>query len=136
MTNAQKWVAAFLVLFLLLFALEKLTEEKQSLVSISDMEGYDISGEEIDVVTIMDNKRCISCHGSDFKGTPKGPSIIGVQKYWSKDELINYLRNPMSYGKGNRFEDYKKKYKSFMPSFDQTDTKTLGRIAEYVLQLK
>ena len=135
MTNAQKWVAAFLVLFLILFALEKLTEKKQSFIATSDLDSYDMSGEEVDVTTIMDGLRCTSCHGSDFKGTADGPSIIGVKKYWTKDGLVNYLRNPMSYSKGERFDSYKKKYKSFMPSFEQTDSKTLGKIAEYVLQL-
>lgn len=136
MTNAQKWVAAFLMLFLLLFALEKLTEKKPSMVTMPEVIEKNISGENVDVVTIMNRLRCTSCHGSDFKGTANGPSIIGVKKYWTKDGLVNYLRNPMSYSKGERFDSYKIKYKSFMPSFEQTDSKTLGKIAEYVLQLK
>jgi len=136
MTNAQKWVAAFLVLFLLLFALEKLTEKKTPMVTMPEVIEKNISGENVDVLTIMNRLRCTSCHGSDFKGSPDGPSLIGVKKYWSRDKLINYLRNPSSYASGERFNVYMKKFKNFMPSFDHVDTKTLGKIAEYVLQLK
>ncbi len=140
MTNAQKWVAAFLVVFLALFGLSKLTEKDRTVVNEQAVwENNATPGEQnisTDVVSIMNNAKCTSCHGQDFKGSAKGPSLIGVNKYWSRDQLINYLRNPESYANGDRFKKYMEKYKSFMPSFEEIDVKVLGRIADYLLSLK
>ncbi len=130
MTNAQKWVALFLVAFIFLFILAKITRKEE----VSGGTNYEVYEE--DVVSIMQKQRCFECHGENLQGTGKGPSLYGIQKYWSRAKLINYLRNPKSYASAERFEEYQKKYKEFMPSFEKVDTKNLGKIADYILSLK
>ncbi len=129
MTNAQKWVALFLVVFILLFVLLKITRKEESGGNMN------YSAYEENAVTLMQNQKCFQCHGSKLTGTEKGPSLVGIRKYWSRDALINYLRNPTSYASDARFEEYKKQYKEFMPSYEEVDTKALGKIADYILSL-
>lgn len=139
MTKPQIWVAAFLTLFILLFMLGRITKEENSKGSIantnavpqSSMSSGDISGADL-----IARVGCTNCHGNDLTGTAKGPSLVDVKKYWSRDQLINYLRNPNSFMSSDRFKDYKIKYPNeLMPSFNNIDVKDLGKIAEYLLQL-
>jgi len=140
MTKPQIWVAAFLALFILLFLLGRLTKEEDSENSIantntvpqSNMSSGDISGADL-----IARIGCINCHGNELAGTEKGPSLAEVKKYWSRDQLINYLRNPNSFMSSERFQDYKAKYPNvIMPSYTNIDVKDLGKIAEYLLELK
>jgi len=135
MTNAQKWVAAFLFLFVLLFFLERLTQTTDS--SSKDIAVFNNeSNSEQTITEIIANVGCNKCHGDNLRGTNAGPSLVNVSDHWNRTELINYLRNPDSYGNDPRFIEYKKKYKMPMTSFSDVDVKTLGKIADYVLQLK
>jgi len=60
-----------------------------------------------------------------------------VKKYWSRDQLINYICNPNSFMSSERFQYYKGKYPNvIMPSYTNSDVKNLGKIAEYLLELK
>ena len=140
MTKPQIWVAAFLALFILLFLLGRLTKEEDSENSIantntvpqSNMSSGDISGADL-----IARIGCINCHGNDLAGTEKGPSLVDIKKYWSRGQLINYLRNPNSFMSSERFQDYKAKYSNvIMPSYTNIDVKDLGKIAEYLLELK
>jgi len=140
MTKPQIWVAAFLALFILLFLLGRLTKEEDSENSIantntvpqSNMSSGDISGADL-----IARIGCINCHGNDLAGTEKGPSLVDIKKYWSRGQLINYLRNPNSFMSSERFQDYKEKYPNVvMPSYTNIDVKDLGKIAEYLLELK
>jgi hypothetical protein len=57
-----------------------------------------------------------------------------VKDNWTRQELINYLRNPQSYMSSNRFKEFKKKYPNvMMPAFNNIDIKDLGKIADYLL---
>ena len=137
MTNAQKWVAAFLGLFVVLFLLQKITQDDKN------YEGMDFyGGEEVEntsdtpALSLINRMNCVSCHGVDLKGTNLGPGLYKAKEYWSRDNLINYLRNPASYSGDDRFEAYKKRYNSIMPSFSNYDVKDLGIIADYLLNLE
>jgi mono/diheme cytochrome c family protein len=139
MTKTQIWVAAFLALFILLFLLQRATkqEDAPSLpTNMNTVPQSDISSEKISGKELIARVGCYNCHGSDLTGTPQGPSLIGVSQYWSRDQLINYLRNPNSFMSSKRLEDYKQKYPNvMMPSYNNIDVKDLGKIAEYLLQL-
>ena len=135
MTNAQKWVAAFLFLFIFLFFLAKLTKENDS--TTKDIETFNNeSNTEKTISEIIANVGCNKCHGDNLQGTDLAPSLVNVGEHWNRTELINYLRNPDSYVNDKRFIEYKKKYKIPMTSFGDVNIKTLGEIADYVLQLK
>ncbi len=137
MTNAQKWVTVFLGLFLLLFILGRATKEEE--VFDDDYDYYDDSPAQInneDGLSLINKTGCISCHGADLKGTNLGPSLYSAKEYWTRKQLIAYLRNPSSYDGDERFEAYKAKYKSLMPSYDNIDIEQLGIIADYILSLE
>jgi hypothetical protein len=137
MTNAQKWVAAFLFLFLFLFILQRLTQDEEV---YDEMDFYGNEEAEInpdrDALSLINRMNCTSCHGVDLKGTNLAPSLYSVKNYWSRDKLINYLRNPSSYSGDERFEAYKKEYNSIMPSYSNQDVKDLGVVADYLLGLE
>lgn len=140
MTNAQKWVAAFLFLFVILFAISRLTKEDAS----SDFDFDFYGGEEqtqsasgLDGLTLAQRIGCSSCHGVDLRGTRQAPSLVNVKDHWNRTELINYLRNPSSYGNDQRFIDYKKQFPNvIMPAYETVDVKELGAIADYILSLE
>jgi cytochrome c2 len=136
MTKSQIWVASFLVLFLILFGLSQITKKEprgNSEGILQESESSQMNKEQTALSLIKANG-CTSCHGTDLKGTNLAPSLIGIKQYWpSRDDLINYLRNPSSYMDKNRFKSYKEKFPSVvMPSFNNIDIKNLGVIADYL----
>lgn len=140
MTNAQKWVAAFLILFVALLLLGKVTSDDG--ISPEDY-GYDKgSGEGIvassnDPASLLSRNKCTSCHGAELQGTQMAPGLANLSQNWDRDGLINYLRNPSSYSGDQRFVEYKKEFPNIvMPSYSNVDVKDLGRIADYLLKLK
>lgn len=139
MTNAQKWVAAFLGIFLFLFILSKVTKKEDNY--FEETENYEEKTEapaqEVSGLDLANRVGCTNCHGNDLKGTKLAPNLYGAQKYWTtRDALINYLRNPQSYSRDERFEEYKKQYRTMMPAFNNVDVKDLGKIADYILSLE
>ena len=138
MTKPQIWVAAFLVLFIGLFLLGRLTKEEEPMKDFSDMNNSPMGSQQTTQLTgdkLFQTFGCINCHGADLAGTNMGPSLKNVKTYWdSRDNLINYLRNPNSYMDKDRFRDYREKYPNqIMPSFGNKDVKDLGKIADYLL---
>ena len=105
MTNAQKWVTAFLVLFILLLVLSKMTDRQESETDMTDSEmaatEYNGSEQEqsseIYVGDLLANNRCFTCHGSDLNGTGMGPSLANVSENWKKVNLISYFQNPKAF---------------------------------------
>ena len=143
MTNAQKWVAVFLAVFIFLFALSVLVK-KDDVPTHEDMENYvqdgssESSVQEVSGLTLIKQNACTSCHGQDLKGNGNlGPSLYNAKAHWTRDELINYLRNPSDYSNDPRFAKYSTRFKNIMmPSFENLDVKDLGMMAEYILNLK
>ena len=139
MTKPQIWVAAFLALFILLFLLQRATKQEETNnpnLSTNTVPQSNINSENISGKDLIGRIGCYNCHGNDLAGTAKGPSLIGIKEYWSRDQLINYLRNPNSFMSSERFKNYKEKFPNvMMPSYNNIDVKDLGKIAEYLLQL-
>jgi len=137
MTNAQKWMAAFLGLFLLLFLLSRITKkEDQSMPTLPGQMGEQTAQTTADAdgLTLTKQLGCITCHGDNLQGTQMAPALSNISKNWTRDGLINYLRNPSSFGGGSRFDEYRNKYKNIiMPSFENRDVKELGKISEFLL---
>lgn len=139
MTKPQIWVAAFLLLFIVLFMLARLTKEDEA--PMKDFSGMNDSpmgqqsSEELTGERLVMTFGCVNCHGSNLAGTNMGPALKGLKQYWSnRDDLINYLRNPNSYMDSDRFQSYRAKYSNgIMPSYGNKDVKDLGKIADYLL---
>ena len=134
MTKPQIWVAAFLALFIILFLLQRITEKEQ----IPKKTNIVMKSKPNKVETakgLIASLGCVTCHGADLTGTRNGPNLQNVKQYWSRDNLINYLRNPVANMNGDRFTEYKKKFPNFlMPPFGNVDVKKLGKIADYLLK--
>lgn len=136
MTNAQKWISAFLGIFLVLFVIGRLTKEDDKLHHLpnSQYSEQTQAAEAADGLTLMKQNGCITCHGQDLTGTNMAPALVNIKEHWSRDGLINYLRNPSSYSGDSRFEEYRMKYKNIvMPSYGNLDVKDLGIISDYLL---
>ena len=138
MTKPQIWLAAFLGLFIFLFALGRLTraprEEKKQASNPVPQGEMSNQSQELSPKDMMARLGCMGCHGGDLSGTVKAPPLINIKENWSKDKLINYLRNPESFMDGNRFKTFKEKYPgTIMPSFNNISVQELGKIAEFLL---
>lgn len=136
MTNAQKWISAFLGLFLVLFLLSRVTKKDESgMLPMGEMSGQSSdTGYEADGMTLISRIGCTSCHGEKLEGTKLAPGLVQISKNWSRDALINYLRNPSSYSGDARFDAYRQTYKNVvMPSYGNIDVKELGKISDYLL---
>ena len=141
MTKPQIWVAAFLVLFILLFALSRATKEDHtttdSVIGSPNPQKTDMSSQNLTAEQLINKLNCTTCHGTDIKGTKMGPSLYHVSEFWTRDNLINYLRNPTSFSDTKRFQDYTEKFPGMiMPTFGNINVKDLGKIADYLLKLK
>lgn len=137
MTNAQKWVSAFLFLFVILFGVSRITKEDTSSDFDFDFYNNESTTTEPDGLTLAQRIGCSNCHGVDLKGTGQAPSLVNVKDHWNRTELINYLRNPSSYGNDKRFIEYKEQYPNvIMPAYEKIDVKELGAIADYILSLE
>lgn len=137
MTNAQKWILAFLSLFVILSIITWVTYDDESNIpanySQNEMMGNNNTDNE--GLALANKIGCANCHGAELKGSGMAPSLVSVKEYWKRDDLINYLRNPSSYGNNERIAEYKEKFKSVMPAYDNIDVKELGKIADYILNL-
>ena len=137
MTKPQIWVAAFLLLFIVLFMLGRLTKKEEPMKNFSGM-GSQMGEQTTTELTgdkLIQSFGCINCHGADLAGSNLAPSLKGLKQYWSsRDALINYLRNPNSFMDSDRFKVYRAKYPNeIMPSFGNKNVKDLGKIADYLL---
>lgn len=136
MTNAQKWVLAAFIVFIALLVIGRYSQS----IEADSVLGYDSqsneSVEQMDGMELITKTGCTSCHGGDLKGTAMAPSLFEAKNYWTRDKLINYLRNPSSYSGDARFDAYRQKYRALMPSYNNIDVKQLGVIADYLLHLE
>ena len=139
MTKPQIWTAAFLLLFIILFVLGRITNEDSFLrrspemnmtpPSDDEMQTKNLSGEEM-----FNTFGCVNCHGVDLNGTAKGPKLQNISSNFSRDKLIAYLRNPSSFMNTERFQKYRKQYpQMMMPGFGNKNIKDLGKLADFLL---
>lgn len=136
MTKPQIWVASFLVLFIILFIIGRLTKEEEQFkpVTNSNMPEQNTS-ENLSAEDLISSFGCVNCHGQDLNGTSQGPALVQISQKFSREELIAYLRNPNSFQSGKRFQEYRKQYPNvIMPNFGNKDVKSLGKITDYLLK--
>jgi len=137
MTNAQKWVATFLILFLGLYLLSTVTGTFDE--AEEDLSGYTESAppKEMSGAEMVKTIGCVSCHGADLNGGNLAPALVDLNEYWTRDDLINYLRNPSAYDGGKRFEEYRQKFPNIvMPSYGNYSVQDLGKVADFLLTRK
>jgi Cytochrome c len=139
MTKPQIWVAAFLVVFILLFMLQKLTQEEEAPRDLSSsmnsqMMEENNTGSDLTAEQLISNFGCTNCHGGNLQGTQMAPALTNLSQFWGKESLLNYLRNPNDFMNQERFIEYKEKYPNqIMPPYGNKNIKDLGKIVDYLL---
>jgi len=138
MTKPQIWLASFLFLFIILFFLQKVTrgprDENKTALNPSSQGEMSNQSQNMAPKDLVTKLGCTGCHGPELNGTQMAPALVNLKEFWTKDKLINYLRNPNSFMDGDRFKAYQDKYPgTIMPSFDNIGVQDLGKIAEYIL---
>lgn len=136
MTNAQKWVAGFLVLFVLLLVLSKMTDREASKSDSYESEEVTTTetiSTEIDVEKLMANNRCYVCHGRDLGGSGMGPSLANVGENWKQASLVSYFQNPTAFLNNTRMVALKSQYNRDMPALESLSQEELNALAEYLI---
>jgi cytochrome c553 len=120
-----------------LFILQKATKKEEPPPQIPTTNLNDQStSENLSGPELFANFRCTSCHGTDYLGTKKGPLLSGLSEYYSRKDLIAYLRNPESFMDSDRLKDYREQFPGIiMPNYSNKDVKELGKIADFLLGL-
>ncbi len=137
MTNAQKWVSIFLVLFILLLVLSKITDREESEATISEnIESVETESVKIDVEYLLGSNRCFTCHGKDLNGTGMAPSLANVSENWKKNSLVSYFQNPKAFLSNPRMAVLAEKYNRDMPAQERMTMEELEAVAEYLLNRK
>ena len=139
MTNAQKWVSAFLVMFILLLVLSKITDRQESEKEEDVTENVEPTNDEtaeIDVDYLLGSNRCYTCHGKGLNGTGMGPSLANLNENWKTQSLISYFQNPKAFLSNPRMAVLKEQYSRDMPAQERMTVEELGAVAEYLLNRK
>jgi len=77
---------------------------------------------------------CARCHGQSLEGTMLGPSLQWVRTGWTSERLADYLEDPNSFiDRDPRLQEYKKKYRTSMPSYGALDESTRLILAQYLI---
>lgn len=78
---------------------------------------------------------CATCHGTNLEGTEKGPKLTGLSEYWSKEELVTYMKNTAAYMDNKRMTQFQSQYKQYiMPSYDTLNVKELHVLVDYLIK--
>ncbi len=139
MTNAQKWVSVFLVLFILLLVLSKITNRqtnKNEPIISENSEPVEILDNKTIVHNLMKNNRCYTCHGKDLNGTGMGPSLANIGNNWNKINLVSYFQNPKAFLSNSRMAVLAEKYKNEMPAQKKMTLEELELVAEFLINKK
>lgn len=137
MTNAQKWVSAFLVLFILLLVLSKMTSRQENETNeVENIESTANESSKIYVKDLLANNRCYTCHGNDLNGTGMGPSLAKISENWEKISLVSYFKNPQAFLSNPRMAVIKENYNRDMPAQETMTQEELETLADYLLTRK
>ncbi|HKC25599.1 MAG TPA: cytochrome c [Thermoanaerobaculia bacterium] len=79
---------------------------------------------------------CTLCHGSDGAGTVFGPTLLGKKGFWTREKLVEYLKNPVAYGeKDKRLSDQARRFTLPMQRFDKLKPEELTALADHILSM-
>lgn len=95
-------------------------------------EKVDLTGQPPEAVYVA--LKCASCHGADLGGQRTAPSLAGLTKRWSEDDLIGYLRDPRAVQAATpRLAYMAEKYPIEMPAYAHTDEQVLRGLISWIL---
>lgn len=81
-------------------------------------------------------KNCVVCHGAGGEGRATGPELRNVGKHFTREQLVEYLKNPTAYAeKDARLAARMHDFPGMMPKYDYLEPTQLEQLADYVLAL-
>lgn len=81
-------------------------------------------------------KNCVTCHGPAGEGRATGPELRNVGAHFTREQLVEYLKNPTAYAeKDARLAARMHDFDGMMPRFDYLEQTQLEQLADYVLAL-
>ena len=137
MTKAQIWVAAFLVVFVILFFAQRLLQNDAPAPAMSSQisMGVPQAATEATGESLIGELGCVNCHGNDLGGTAMGPSLHGLASVYSKEQIVAYLQDPSSQAGSDRYKLMSQRFSGAMPSFRNRDVHELEKIADVLLSI-
>lgn len=81
---------------------------------------------------------CVQCHAESGVGVSGlGPSLLEKQKYWTRDTLLAYLRDPKGYAaKDPRLKEQGRSFMTPMPPVLAQDEVLVGLLIDHVLAMR
>lgn len=135
MTKTQIWVAGFLAVFIALLLIGRFFKEDAPVRLEGTSQGQELTqaDKELDGAALVKSSGCTGCHGPELSGTNLAPALKNIKDNYSRDKLISYLRNPSSFMDSDRFKEFRAKYSTVMPAYNNLDIKDLGKMADYLI---
>jgi mono/diheme cytochrome c family protein len=85
---------------------------------------------------LFQEKNCVVCHGAGGEGRATGPELRNVGKHFTREQLVEYLKNPTVYAeKDPRLAARMHDFPGMMPKYDYLEPTQLEQLADYVLAL-
>ena len=85
---------------------------------------------------VFEKQNCAQCHGSSGEGKPTAPQLRDLDSDWTKEQLVEYLRNPAQYAETDeRLKKQAEQYPTMMPNYNYISDDDLAKLAEYLLAL-
>ncbi len=85
---------------------------------------------------LWSDEGCALCHGKQAEGTKLAPTLQGKATHWSRESLLQYLRDPVGYAAQDpRLKEQMKSYSQAMPTYKMLAPVELETLADYVLGL-
>jgi mono/diheme cytochrome c family protein len=85
---------------------------------------------------LWSDEGCALCHGKQAEGTKLAPTLQGKATHWSRESLLQYLRDPVGYAAQDpRLKEQMKSYSQAMPTYKMLSATELETLADYVLGL-
>jgi cytochrome c2 len=76
---------------------------------------------------------CGNCHGADRRGSRTAPTLEGVQRHWSAEELLRYLRAPRAYPADRRLRSLSARFRAEMAGLPAADQERVRDLVAFLL---
>ncbi len=85
---------------------------------------------------LFQEKNCVLCHGPNGEGRASGPELRNVATHFTRDQVIEYLKDPAAYAeKDPRLAARMNDFPGMMPKYNYLEQTQLEQLADYVLAL-
>ena len=106
-------------------------------LTFSDCGNEDQAHDDPPGTRLFAKHNCVLCHGENGEGKTTGPPLSGLREHYSKQQLLEFLRNPESYARhDDRLRRQLEGYVAMMPGYGYLDSLELEQLADHVLSFE